>query len=375
MSIASYCVDTGAYVSPVVNGNTECLSGSLRYLDINNTTSERNLFNNWWKEQIAMYGTKINYYINKYSLSAHDYFYGESPLQGFASPVSMIFCITLNSDSIILSKFGLQGGADLTAIVAIDTFTGSLTGSSLSAIGNIYEYEPKAGDLIELYEYGQTRPNGRSGQIYEITERVDQKGGANNQMLGHYIWMIQGKRYDYSYEMDAPREARMDQVYDNKSDGFQNNLPKILETKEYTQFVDKDSAKVFDYAQNPQSNTNVYGDYEDPNTLVNFIGVSNQSGTTVGAVGAPSAVNTYVVLPSPSNYSETVAVAVASANALALQTLYGLLSAYNPSLSGLLPIIPAVETQTGSAEISAAPTLTNLSALLSALSAIPPPGP
>ena len=81
---------------------------------------------------------KINYYVNLYSLSAHDYFYGEQPLAGFASPVSMVFAITLSNDSVILSKFGLQGTADLTALIAIKTFTGTLTGSALSGITNNY---------------------------------------------------------------------------------------------------------------------------------------------------------------------------------------------------------------------------------------------
>jgi hypothetical protein len=302
MSIASYCVDTGSYTPPGVNVNTECLSGSLRYLDINSTGSERELFNNWWKEQLNIFGMKVNYFINRYSLSAHDYFYGEQPLAGFTAPIPMIFCLTLNNDSIILSKFGLQGTADLTAVIAIQTFASSLTSSSLSGISKIYDYEPKAGDLIELSEYGQTRPNGRSGQIYEITERVDQKGGTNNQLMGHYIWMLQAKRYDYSYELNAPREKKMDQVYDNKYDGVVNNLPKVLETKAYKQFIDKDSAKVFDYTENPKSNNNVYGDYEDGNTLVNLIGVTNQAGQTTGAVGA-SGNPVYVVARSPSNDS------------------------------------------------------------------------
>lgn len=333
MSIASYCVDTGSYTVPAVNGNTECLSGGLRYLDVNNTYYERFIFNNWWKEQINQYGQKINYYINKYSLSAHDYFYGEQPLAGFATPVPMVFAIILNNDSIILSKFGLQGTADLTAIIAIDTFTTTLTSSSLSGIATIYTYEPKAGDLIEMSEYGTTRPNGRSGQIYEITERVDQKGGANNQLLGHYVWMIQAKRYDYTYEPAAPREAKMDQVYDNKADGLLNNLPKILETKEYTQFVDKDSANIFDYAENPQSNTNVYGDYEDTNILVNYIGVTNAAGSATGAVGA-SATNVYVVAQSPSNYSGSVSISAANLTEQNLLLLTALLSG-NPALSGL----------------------------------------
>ena len=145
--------------------------------------------------------------------------------------------------------------------------------------------------------------------------------------------MIQGKRYDYSYEANAPRETKMDQVYDNKSDGFLNNLPKILETKEYTQFVDKDSAKVFDYAQNPQANTNVYGDYEDANILVKYVGVTNNVGTATGALGA-SASNTYVVVQSPSNYTGSVSLSAANITQENLTLLTNLLSA-NPALSGL----------------------------------------
>jgi hypothetical protein len=162
----------------------------------------------------------------------------------------------------------------------------------------------------------------------------------------------------------------MDQVYDNKFDGQVNSLPNVLETKEYTQFVDKDSEQVFSYNENTQSNTNVYGDYEDNNTIVNLIGVANAAGQTVGALGA-SASNTYVVVQSPSNYSMSTGATITSANAVALQTLYSLLSSYNPSLSSLVPIMPTIETVAASIQGSYYPTLTNLSDLISALGSIP----
>ncbi len=125
-------------------------------------------------------------------------------------------------------------------------------------------------------------------------------GGENNQLLGHFVWMIKAKRFDFNYELDAPREALMDQVYDNKFDGQVNNLPKVLETKEYTQFVDKDSQQIFNYNENTQSNNSVYGDYEDNNILVNYVGVTNASGASTGALGA-SGTNAYVVVQSPNN--------------------------------------------------------------------------
>jgi hypothetical protein len=244
--------------------------------------------------------------------------------------------LTLSNDNVVLSKFGLQGDADLTAIIPIDTFYSTVT--AMSGVLSASNYEPKAGDLIKLTEYGSLRPGGRNGRVFEITERVDEMGGENNQLFGHYVWMIKAKRFDFNYELDAPREALMDQVYDNKADGQLNNLPKILETKEYTQFVDKDSVQVFNYKENTQANTSVYGDYDDNNTLVNLIGVTNSSGVNTGALGASA--NTYVVVQSPSNYIPAIASGVATANLAQLALLSSLLSG-NPALSSLLIMSPS----------------------------------
>jgi len=345
--ISQYCIDTGTYTPPAVDyvgyqlsGGYNCTYGTsgVRYLNVTDNANQISLFNSWWQEQISQFGQQINYYINGYNLSAHDYLYGEQSLVKYAPPIPMVMAITLSNDNVILSKFGLQGEADLTAFIAITTFTSTVTAISGSLSAS--NYEPKAGDLIELAEYGSTRPGGRSGQVYEITERLDQSGGDEaNQILGHYIWTIRAKRYEWNYELQAPREKLMDQVYDNKFEGTANNLPKVLETKEYTQFVDKDSVNVFDYAQYPQSNTSVYGDYEDTNTLVNLIGVENRAGRTTGALAASA--NVYVVIPSPSNFqqSTTASVAVANANQSQLELLTSLLSS-NPALSSLLILPP-----------------------------------
>ena len=328
MSIAKYCVDTGPYIPPsVTTGNTECLSGSLRYLDIDNTQSERNLWESWWDEQIKQFGMKTSYYINAYTLSGHDFFYGEQPLAGFLPPIDMIMCLTVNNDSIILSKFGIQGNADITAVIAIKTFTSTLTASALSGITSRYTYEPKAGDLIELSEYGRTRPNGRSGQIYEITERVDQRGGEANQLMGHYVWMVKGKRYDYTFEPNAPREALSKQIYDNKFDGrvpTNTGTPgaevRIIEDKAYPQNVDKQGrTNVYNYIQNSNAplsgyltydgtepktgkpNTGVYGSYDDGSVLVNLYAGGGAHTPGASALGSNNSENTYLGLRSPNN--------------------------------------------------------------------------
>jgi hypothetical protein len=335
MSIAQYCVNTGPYIAPGttypvgtnVPGGYECAIGPIRYLDVANNAGQLALFNNWWTEQISQYGMKINYYINLYSLSGHDFFYGEQPLAGYCPPVPMVMCLTLNNDSIILSKFGIQGDADITALIAIKTFTSTLTSSSLSTIAVTYTYEPKAGDLIELSEYGSTRPNGRSGQIFEITERVDQQGGQNNQLMGHYIWIIKGKRFTYTYEPQSPRENLSKQVYDNKYEGFvpltTGDLSinsRIIENKAYPQNVDKQSREnVYSYIANSNTplsgylsysgysgvtgkpDTGIYGSYDDGGVLINLYAGGGAHTPSASAIGSSNRPNTYLGLYSNNN--------------------------------------------------------------------------
>lgn len=338
MSISQYCVDTGPYVAPGTTfpvgtnmpGAAECLVGGLRYLDIATNVYEIQLFNNWWGEQISQYGMLVYYYVNQYTLSGHDFFYGEQPLAGYLPPFPIVMAITLNNDSIILSKFGLQGEADITGVISINTFTSALSSSSLSSITARYNFEPKAGDLIELVEYGATRPNGRSGQIFELTERVDQKGGDRNQLLGHYIWTVKGKRYEYTYEPQAPRESLSQQVFDNKIAGFvplNAGTPgadvRVIENtteKTYFQNVDKQSREnVYNYIANTNQplsgylsysgssgyvgkpDTGVYGSYDDGATLVNLYAGGGVHTPGASALGVNNKPNTYLGLRSPNN--------------------------------------------------------------------------
>jgi len=233
----------------------------VRYLDVANNESEQQLWNNWWKEQIGQYGMQVSYYINGYNLSAHDYFYGEQPLVRYSVPFPIVMAIQLSNDNVILSKFGLEGQADLTAIIPIDTFYATVT--AISGVLSASNYEPKSGDLIQLIEYGSTRPGGRNGRIFEITERRDQNLTMQyNALLGHYVWILHAKRFDYSYQPNAPREPGYDQVSDETVYGKLSggtNYPE--EPKKYDQNTNTESDKEWDYSRRPSSNSDVYGGY------------------------------------------------------------------------------------------------------------------
>lgn len=292
----------------------KCGSGQNIGLRLNRKSAnenERRLFMNWWKEATRMYGTYIDYYTYDYTTSAHDFFYGEQPLAPFSGPTGMLMLAQMNNDSLLLSKFGIRTDADATFIIPIQSFRESFGNNAA---------EPKSGDLIRLTELGLDRPGGmmdinttsvsgsltgcnqianpldgvcnnipadsaincftdtlaysgyddpstfnnliRGAPVFEITERRDENLTMQiNQLGGHYIWILHAKRFDYSYQPNAPREPGSDQVSDETLYGKLSggtNYPE--KDKTYTDNTDDAAENNWSYIKRG-NNTNVYGGY------------------------------------------------------------------------------------------------------------------
>jgi hypothetical protein len=166
------------------------INDKVRYLNKNNNVNERENYSKWWKEQIEHYGTSVTYFTHGYTLTSHNFLYGEDTTSGYGKAENIIMLTDITNDALMLSKFGIVADCDMTAVVHISS---------------VYErfgcgFEPKAGDLIQLTEYGADRPGGRSAPVYEITERDDEYLSMTNPLIGHYVWYIKCKRFEYSYE-------------------------------------------------------------------------------------------------------------------------------------------------------------------------------
>ena len=315
MSIIDYSCD---YPGIVQNDET-----CFRFTDKSIQSNERVLFSNYWREQINQYGVKVNYYVNTYNTLSADNFYGEQPTQTFADPRKITLAVTLNENAITLSKFGFESDDEITAYVHISSFYDEF--QSLSSVfdpigvdhisnGKITEgvydryfafgpvIEPKAGDVFQLTEYGDDRPNKRQAKFFEITEKLDQDISQINNLQGHYVFLLKAKRLDYSFEpninfnnesvqlleadlstttsrlsdiatedlltLQATLTAEIgeftnDQVYEDSFAGRlhggtnPNSMPKREDYDEY--IVDEMSKEdVFDMSGN---DTDVYGDY------------------------------------------------------------------------------------------------------------------
>ena len=203
-----------------------------RFTDKSIQASERILFSNWWREQINQFGVKVNYYVNTYNTLSADNFYGEQPTQTFADPRKITLAVTLNENAITLSKFGFESDDEVTAYIHISSFYDEFYtlssvfepfGSDNIVNGKIPEgiydryfhfgpiVEPKAGDVFELTEYGNDRPNNRQSKFFEITEKLDQDISQINNLQGHYVFLLKAKRLDYSFEPNIDfNDARSD---------------------------------------------------------------------------------------------------------------------------------------------------------------------
>lgn len=228
-------------------------TSSLRFTDKENNWCERNLYSNYWREQISLYGQNVSYQRNMYNVLSADNVYGEQPLQAFEDPKSLIMAVNLTENALVLSKFGYQSDDQITAYVHISSFYA------------VYppDAEPKAGDIFKLTEYGSDRPGERDGKLFEVTERVDQDNSQINPLMGHYVWMLKAKRFDYSYEVNVTPEKGNKQVFDDTKYGTLSaaisGAGTFTDRTNYPADADQISTRtVFDMSQN---NTLEYGGY------------------------------------------------------------------------------------------------------------------
>jgi hypothetical protein len=207
---------------------------TLRYLNKGINSNERANFDNWWYEQINIFGQDVIYYNNKASLSAMNVLYGEEPDAGFMAGKNMTVLLNVTNDSYILSKFGIIADSDMSGVIHPRHFTAIYGLSS----------EPKNGDLMKLEEFGIDRINypKRGPTIYELTEVVDEF--QLNALGGHYVWFFKAKRYDYSFEDGSPGSGN-----GNNPNNDNDALEALADSN-------------FNYPEeNPCSNTGVYGEY------------------------------------------------------------------------------------------------------------------
>jgi hypothetical protein len=239
------------------NGNEDC---SSRFTNKACNTTDIDTISEIIKDAINLTGVPVLYYVNTTSLSSIIEVYGEQPTAVYHTPVEIMMYIELDEDAIQFSRFGIRADDNVTGFVHISSFTAAFSGDNIHATNGQY-IEPKSDDVFELAEYGSTRPNGRTGKKFIITERMDSDINAMNPLGGHYTWRVRARRFEWSFEPGLSAEGGANQIYDNS---FQGRLsggdnPKT-EDKTYPGDIDAYSRNnIFNMGNN---DTSPYGSYD-----------------------------------------------------------------------------------------------------------------
>jgi hypothetical protein len=250
------CLDPVNIFAGVYNPN--CMTG---FADPANLQAEQVIIGNMFIELINNFGVKINYFVNGFNLSAMNLIYGEHPLQQYHGPFIIKSYLQLE-ESLSLSRYGMDAADDLTAYIAIKDFSALELVSNVWAI-NGQRVEPKSDDLIAVTSLGCDRPGNRGAKIFRITEVLDQDvAGGINPFMGHYVWKITAKRYETSYETNAPMECGNDQVYDNTFAGkLSSTLFPTLTTQPKVYPGNNDQLSIDTVYNMDVNDTGIYGEY------------------------------------------------------------------------------------------------------------------
>lgn len=216
-------------------------------------SNQNNLVKQTYTRQVNEYnnrvGMPIMYQPVKYKFNTHNFIYGEDPTSGFHYARPMKAVISFSSYASFATKWGIMSDADMIIYIPIAHFE-QIWGPTQ---GEIF---PLAGDIFYITDEACDRPLGQTPMIWQVTDKEDRLNPVDF-MGGHYIWKLTCKRFDYSYEPNAPEERFLDdEAGDTKVFGrlAGGENPADLSIKEYD--VDDFAKKEFDNRK-----TNVYGEY------------------------------------------------------------------------------------------------------------------
>ena len=225
---------------PTAGGNADGQS----YFGCENT-EDKDRIQAYWTDLAKQYGLDVLYYRNGYDLDEHDSLYGEHTTSTFLDPKEVRALVNVENQNTILSQFGIVTDVDIQFYIPIPAFA--------DVFGNII---PQRGDLIQVPDEACDRPEDQDAKVYQITDKRDSVEPVDI-FAGHHVWFIEAKRFDFSYEENAPEEES-EQITDSTFVGLLTGgtQPKS-DDKTYGPSADDEAKEDLDN----EDNSGVYGGY------------------------------------------------------------------------------------------------------------------
>jgi|TARA_R110000787_G_scaffold336_10_gene1353 hypothetical protein len=227
--------------NPTAGGNAD---GQSYYGCNNNADKDR--IQEYWVDLSRQYGLDVLYFRNGYDLEKHDALYGEHTTSKFKDPKSVRALVNVENQNTILSQFGIITDVDIQFYIPIPTFA-EVFGDSLV---------PNRGDLIQIPDEACDRPEDQDAKVYQITNKRDSVE-AIDIFAGHHVWFIEAKRFDFSYEDNAPEEDS-EQITDSAFVGImEGGTQEKSKEKTYGPSADDGAKEDLDNTDN----SGTYGNY------------------------------------------------------------------------------------------------------------------
>lgn len=188
--------------SPSLGGNTVPSITDSPYMPTCGDSAVKNGYRDQVAEYANQFGMTVTYWPKKYQFSTHNFIYGEDTTSGFYNARKMKAIINFTQYQSMLSKFGYMSIPEINIMIPISEFEKVWGPSS----GKTY---PLADDIFLIDDSACDRPLKQSPMVFSVTEKED-KVGTVDFLGGYYVWKLTAKRFDYSYEPNAPEERFLD---------------------------------------------------------------------------------------------------------------------------------------------------------------------
>ena len=213
-------------------------------------TADRDRIQNYWDDLNKQYGLDVLYFKHGYNLEEHDALYGEHTTAKFGDPVNIRALINVENQNTIFSQWGIVTDTDIQFYIPIPEWN-RIFGDN----NNAYTV-PNRGDLIQIPDEACDRPEGQDPKVYQITQKKDSVEPIDI-FAGHYVWFLEAKRFDFSYEDNAPEEEGEEITNSDFVGIMEGGTQEKSEEKTYGPSSDDEAKEDLDNTEN----SGVYGNY------------------------------------------------------------------------------------------------------------------
>lgn len=220
-------------------------------LGCDQTAGARALLQSQSDQATQLYGIEIYYYRQDFDPKLSHPIYGDQTAP-FVGPYLLKAYVMINTDTSMLTQFGIENQNDVDLQISYEEWA--------EAFGT---FSPQAGDKFEIKDLLCNRPSGFTRAIFQVTSQGD-----SDLFEASRRWFVSGKRSDFTWLPNEPREDNDNQVHDSALAGLIDNetlepLPDQSEENSTGRDIDELASEDF-----RNHNDDVYGGfYIDPDDL------------------------------------------------------------------------------------------------------------